>query len=345
LKRAGVLVAFASVATVAGDAESEAPAPSAVGASKPCAIAPACPTSPLDSGPRHEWRHPTSRAIAALGSAHHRARDLFQATDAPQWLTAKFAYGKVLKDLEDEDVGVWISRQCSGHWEKVGTTRTTVEGNHPPFDGVPVDAGRAFFLIDKSFGLGPGLHRARFVVGGDGTSAEALIEILPPGARFFVTDVDGTLSAGESIEAVSFLRGGVSPVHPDAARALRTLADKGYRPLYLSARPDWLTERTHQFLDFHGFPPGAVRLTIHDRGRAGAEAADFKSGELAKLRTQGLVPSFGFGNQPSDTVAYERAKINPATHRYFFGLGDTYGGRKIASYTDLLTEFGALSCP
>ena len=40
-----------------------------------------------------------------------------------------------------------------------------------------------------------------------------------------------------------------------------SLAAKGYRPLYLSARPEWLTERTHAFLAFHGFPKLALALS------------------------------------------------------------------------------------
>ena len=275
----------------------------------------------------------------ALGSPRHRARDLFQKVGEPQSLTAKFTYGKVHKDLEDEEVDVWVLRHCSGSWERLGTTRTGAENRG---GGNGSAEGRVTFAVPQGRELAAGLHRVRFVVAADGSSVDALAEILPKDARFFVSDIDGTLTIAENAEVRIVLDGITGSVNVDAPRALSMLAAKGYRPLYLSARPEWLTERTHAFLAFHGFPMGAVRVTAMN-GATGDKAAAFKSDVLAALASQGLVPSFGFGNQPSDTTAYESAKI-PVAGRFFLRVTDAHGGRRFESYTELLPALGRVPC-
>ena len=59
------------------------------------------------------------------------------------------------------------------------------------------------------------------------------------------------------------------------------LAAKGYRPLYVTARPDWLTSRTREFLAKNGFPPGIIHTTTKGTGAIGAAAERrFKSTEI-----------------------------------------------------------------
>ena len=315
-----------------------APASAAV-----CAPVPACATQALEPGPRREASHTRSRLVMGLGSPRHRARDLFQRVGEPQTLTAKFTHGMVHKDLEDEEIDVWVLRHCSGSWERLGTTRTGSENRGGATGSTERSPeGRATFAVPQGRELAAGLHRVRFVVAADGSSVDALAEILPKDARFFVSDIDGTLTTAENAEVRNVLEGITGSVNVDAPRALSMLAAKGYRPLYLSARPEWLTERTHAFLAFHGFPMGAVRVTPSN-GATGDKAAAFKGDVLATLASQGLVPSFGFGNQPSDTTAYESAKI-PVAGRFFLRVSDAHGGRRFESYTELLPGLGRVPC-
>jgi hypothetical protein len=311
-----------------------------------CAPAPACAPAPRFAPiATRDWRHPVkSRVDVAVGSPHHRGRDLFINPGAPQTIIGKLAYGIIDKDLEDEEVDIFVQRDCGSAWEKLGTSVTTGQnGAHPAVEGVEDGGGRVYFEIPSNKRLGPGKHRVKLVVAGDGTSTELFIDVVPPKAPIFISDVDGTLTSSENIEFLKLLEGELPDTHPGAPEALRALAAKGYRPMYLTARPEWLVQRTRDFLDKHGFPPGIVHTSTTLLGAGfGASAATFKSGELAMLAKKGLVPAFGFGNKPSDSDAYGGANIQPPDHRVFYQISGAFEGRRIESYTELLPGFQAL---
>jgi phosphatidate phosphatase PAH1 len=278
-----------------------------------CVPSPACGVAPPFSPPPHrDWRHAVkSRVDVAAGSAHHRGRDLFVNPGAKQTIIGKIAYGIVDKDLEDEEVDVYAQRDCGSAWELLGSTITTREnGAHATVEGVDDGGGRVYFEIPADRHLGPGKHRIRLVVAGDGTSTDLFLDVVPPKTPIFISDVDGTLTSSENVEFLKLLEGELPDTHPGAPEALRALAAKGYRPMYLTARPEWLVQRTRDFLDKHGFPPGIVHTSTSLTGAGfGASAATFKSAELAMLAQKGLVPAYAFGNMPSDSDAYGGANV------------------------------------
>jgi phosphatidate phosphatase APP1 len=311
-----------------------------------CAPSPACAAAPPLAVPQHrDWRHAVkSRVDVAVGSPHHRGRDLFVNPGARQTVIAKIAYGIIDKDLEDEEVDVFVQRDCGDSWELLGTTITTGEnGTHPTVEGVDDGGGRVYFEIPPDRHLGPGKHRIRLVVAGDGSSTDLFLDVVPPKTPIFISDVDGTLTSSENVEFLKLLEGELPDTHPGAPEALRALAAKGYRPIYVTARPEWLVQRTRDFLDKHGFPPGIVHTSTSLIGAGfGASAATFKSGELAMLAQKGLVPSFAFGNMPSDSDAYGGANVQPPDHRIFYQISGAFTGRRIESYTELVPGFEAL---
>jgi phosphatidate phosphatase PAH1 len=288
------------------------------------------------------WRHPLiSPAKTLTGDANHRGRDAFVNPGQRQTIIAKFAYGLTDVDLEDEEVDVYVQRDCTSGWEQVGTAITTTDGNAPNLEGVTPANGRIYFPIPAGKELGPGRHRVLLVVAGDGTSTELTIDVVPPKTPIFVSDVDGTLTSSEAVEFVKLLTDDLPETHRGAPEALRALAAKGYRPVYVTARPEWLTQRTRDFLDKHGFPPGIVRTSTTLTGAGfGDAAANFKKGEMNELARRGLVPTFGFGNKQSDADAY--API-PIANRRIFLKADTSSGRRIESYTELLPELSNLA--
>ena len=305
----------------------------------------ACAAPKLAHAPIRDWRHGIkSRLDAASGSPNHRGRDLFVNPGAKQTVIAKFAYGVIDKDLEDEEVDVYVQRDCATAWEKLGTARTTGEGApHPTVEGVEDTDGRIYFEIPAEKQLGPGKHRIRLVVAGDGSMTDLFIDVVPPKRPIFVSDVDGTLTSSENIEFLKLLEGELPETHPGAPEALRALAAKGYRPIYLTARPEWLVQRTRDFLEARGFPPGLVHTSTSALGAGfGASAAKFKTDELAMLSQKGLVPAFGFGNMPSDSDAYGAANVQPPDHRVFYQIDGAFNGRRIESYGELVPGFGAL---
>lgn len=303
------------------------------------------PTCTSDSGPTlapaRGFDHISSSTVTTLASPNHRGRDQIYTAGEAQWVIAKLAYGTVDKDLEDEAVDIFVERGCGGSWEKLGSTRTSTGDGTQSVDGVADAGGRVFFQIPPSKTLELGRHRVRVVVTGDHSSTDMLIDVVKKDTPIVVSDVDGTLTSSEFVEFSALLQGELPAAQPDAAAALGRLASKGYRIVYLTARPEWLGARTHEFLATRGFPAGIVHTTSSLTGAIGGAAAEFKTGELDRLRAHHLVVAWGFGNQASDTDAYDRAAIEPRDHRIFLGQQDAHGGRTVTNYGELLPSLAS----
>jgi phosphatidate phosphatase PAH1 len=62
-------------------------------------------------------------------------------------------------------------------------------------EGVEDTGGWIYFKIPAEKQLGVGVHRIHMVMRGDLTSAEQIIDVAPPDAPVFVTDIDGRFPA------------------------------------------------------------------------------------------------------------------------------------------------------
>lgn len=301
----------------------------------------ACEAPSFPEQETRPWRHPVKSRAASLGGARHRGRDLFVVPGAKQTIIGKLAYGAD-KDLEDEEVDVFVQRGCSAGWEKLGTALTTSPGSrHSTVEGIEDSEGRLYFEIPQNAALGLGLHRIRLVVAGDGTSTDLYVDVVPPKTPIFVSDVDGTLTTSENAEILALLFGRMAGARADAAEALRTLAAKGYRPMYVTARPEWEAARTRAFLAKHGFPLGVLHTSTELTGAGfGESAASFKTDVMKMLAGKGLVPAFAFGNKSSDSDAY--TTITPEDRRIFVEIEGPYVGRRIDGYASLLPELAQL---
>ncbi|MCC6522293.1 MAG: phosphatidylinositol transfer protein [Polyangiaceae bacterium] len=313
-----------------------------------CAPPPACDAAPPDPGAAQPWNDPlTPILVTSQGAARHRVRDLFLNPGDPQWVLAKLAYGALDKDLVGEWVDIYLLRDCAASWELLGSALTTNDGDHVSVEGVDDTGGRVFFPIPAGAALGAGRHRLHVVVRGDLTSADGFIEVVPAGTPLFVTDVDGTLTTYETEEFVVLLTGNLPEPNPSSAEALALLADKGIRPFYLTARPEWLDGRTREFLAANGYPPGIVHTSLSFTGALGNAAETYKTDELARVLARGLALRYAFGNTATDAAAYANSGVSPLDHRVFFQFDDPQGGRRIESYAELLGELAALppECP
>jgi phosphatidate phosphatase PAH1 len=207
-------------------------------------------------------------------------------------------------------------------------------------EGVEDSGGWVFFQLPQALPLGR--HRVHMVVRGDDSRADTYIEVVEPGTPIILSDIDGTLTTSEWERLVDFLLDNIPEVNPGAPEALQALVDLGYRPMYLTARPEFLGNRTYEFIALRGLPPGIIHTTLTTTGAMGAEAVGYKTAELDALAARGLVPSWVFGNTDSDGQAYDNAGIAPLDHRVFYQFDDPFGGRRIESYFDLLPEFATL---
>jgi len=307
-----------------------------------CAPMPACDLAPPAPGPALGFDHFSSDIAAGSGSDNHRGRDLFLNPGDPQWVLGKFSYGILDDDIKDEQVDIYLSRDCQA-WELLGSARTTEDGAHATVEGVADTGGRVYFQVPPNLEVGLGRHRIHMVVRGDLTTADAFIDVVPPATPVIMSDIDGTLTTEETEEFTALLSGTLPNANVDSAEVLRRLAGKGYRPFYMTARPEFLGKRTRAFLEMHGYPPGTVHTTLNKSGALGGTAVDYKSGELAWLFGKGLLPAWAFGNTDTDAEAYENGGIQPLEHRIFFQFDDAiFGGRRIEAYTELLAEVDAL---
>ena len=333
------LFASTSAAAHAGSADDEA---RLVAQAASCAPVPACDAAPR-AGLKRSFRHWGSTLLSKVSASNHRGHDLYLNPGEPQVVIAKLAYGVVDKDLEDEDVDIYVLRGCGDTWEQLGTTRTTSTDDGPSVEGVASETGRVYFPIPADKALALGRHRLRVVVAGDLTAAELFIEVREPGAKVFVSDVDGTLTDSELGAFIGLLTSSTPSAQPDAAAVLNALVARGYRPFYLTARPEWFVGRTRKFLDDNGFPPGVLHTALNFTGAQGGAAAPFKAGELARLAARGLTPSIAFGNTSTDADAYEAAGILPVSNRLFVQFDDAaHGGRRFDSYAALADDVAAL---
>jgi len=304
-----------------------------------CEPVPTCEAPLPNAGPELDWERTGTSAVTASGSERHRGYDMFYNPDEWQWVMAKFAYGPTDWDLAGEQVDLFLLEGCEGEFEPLGSVFTTDDGEHPTIHGVVDSGGWVYFQLPEPLPLGR--HRIHMVVRGDGSTTDTIIEVVDPGTPMFLSDIDGTLTTFEFERFIDLLLDTVPDINDGATEAFQILVDLGYRPMYLTARPEFLAKRTDEFIAERGLPPGIVRTTQSATGALGDAAVEFKSGQLEALAERGLMPAFAFGNTDSDSEAYESAGID-LERRFFVQFDDPRGGRRIEDYTELLEEFGSL---
>jgi phosphatidate phosphatase PAH1 len=300
-----------------------------------------------NAAPSCEFSQPSAAQSGAFfgekprGNPYHMAFDRFLAEGDDQWVIGRFTYGNILKraNLRGEAVDIYVLRNCqSNQWEHLGRAWTSMQkGQNQSVEGFDDRGGQVFFKIPEDKKLGLGRHRLRLVVDGDSSGADMYIEVLEPGTSIFVSDVDGTLTGSELQELWKLvLTGGMSTARPLAADLFTKLEQKGYRPFYLTARPEFLHERTRDFLKAKGFPGGVLRTSSKGLiGLKGAPAVDYKSQAMFDLQDRGFNLVFAFGNTDSDAEAFYNTGLD-ADRRFLFKYQDeAFGGTTIDSYQGL----------
>lgn len=254
--------------------------------------------------PTEDWRHSIqSPIITAAGAANHMGRDLVVKASAGASLNAKFTYGLISKDLEDEDIRVFLD-DCTG-WVELGDFTTDSDGQ--------ID-------VALSHTLAIGMYDVKFQVLGDGSLTTSTLYVLPAGTKIALTDIDGTLTASDSELFEQMLDGSHVPVAYEGAVALtKAHADRGYIVMYMTGRPDWLQGKTRAWLSDLGFAVGPLRVTDSNTQILPTEGSvgDFKKAVLTKLMVDYEI-SFAYGNASTDIYAYLGAGL-PAANVWIIG--------------------------
>jgi len=283
-----------------------------------------CPAPAREYG---GWDHEiASPIISAAGDSYHGGSDVIATPAGDARLEAKFVYGLILKDLEDETVDLYLATaDCT--WEYLGKAITDA-------DGVAT-------VTVNEVTRTPGRYAFEFVVRGDDTRARGTLWVMGKGRDLAVFDLDGTLTTGDDELIEEILLGDDATMAQDANAVVGAYQAEAYQPLYLTGRPTYFSATTRAWLDSHRFPEGPVFLTSGlQEGLFSVE--DFKRETLLDL-SAGLeldLP-YAFGNATTDICAYADAGIDPAST---FIIGENGGLAcegyaatvAVTSYTELL---------
>jgi hypothetical protein len=271
----------------------------------------------------------------------HRGVDVVFQPGQEQWLAGRFTYGTADCELHGETVEVWIRTSC-GTWENFGSGLSSENGTGITFHGIEDNGGWLFFTIPAAKRLGPGSYPVTMIVKGDGTKARFWLHVWRAGTSAVVTDIDGTVTTAEH----DGLWSNLDPASPDARSNATELFDayqsKGYRVVYLTARPEFLTRGTAAWLASEGFPIDVLH-TSHF-GETGDTAVNYKKNFLLSLmQDAGVVVDWAYGNLESDLLAYLGAGVM-ASHIYLFEgeySGDLLGSNMIS---DFAPEVDRVNC-
>lgn len=254
-------------------------------------------------GPLARWRHRVASAAATtlVGDPHHSASDPVVNPGDDALVRGKFAYGVISKDLEDEEVSLWLEMRPCGEWAEIGRRATDGEG-------------RVSFAVPARLIPAPGAYRFQLVVRGDLSRTDGAIYVVRPDTQAVVFDIDGTLTTGDG-ELFEQLALGMDPeVRPGAVATARLYARAGYLPIYISGRPHMLRDSSRDWLRRYGFPRGIVITTDHvgEALPSAARVGRFKQQSLEALMTgPQLSIAVAYGNASTDVCAYARAGIAP----------------------------------
>ena len=251
---------------------------------------------------RMPWRHRRSSLVASIGQSQHYVFDAIAPRGAPLTVRAKFTYGTVQKDLEDEVVELFARSAPCQPWESLGRG-TTDEDGRVEFAVAPRDTVGRFEL--------------QAVVLGDASHAVGSLYILEQGASVTVFDIDGTLTQhdGEMVRDVVF--GEEAIAHEGAVDLVRAHAAMGFQPVFITGRPYFLSGGTRDWLMNKGFASGPLFMTNSVDQAQGDDVRAYKRELLEKLRNN-FTLEYAYGNASTDVCAYAEAGM-PAERTFIIG--------------------------
>jgi len=258
-------------------------------------------------------------------------------------LIGKFAYGPFDLDIHDETVELWLQTSC-GHWEKLGSALTSDDGQYGTVNGVEDDGGRIFFTIPEAARPGLGSYRVKFLVKGDHSEANSWLHLWPRGTHAVLSDVDGTITTSENDGAWSVLDPATPVIRPSAAATFQAYAQKGYRVVYLTARPEFLDPGSRAWFAANGLPESVAHFSPKDLGELG-NATPYKAAFITTLMgNAGVILDAVYGNKDTDLAAYLEAGIPANNIQLLDGTfeGDPQGANLLIGYETELTRVRCL---
>lgn len=162
------------------------------------------------------------------------------------------------------------------------------------------EAGQAMFACELPADAGE--FRAEASLGRDVLAAEGRLFGWSSGRTAIVCDIDETVSQTDygSLLSGEMTDMGSAPF-PHSAEVLHELAGR-FDLIYLTARPGSLRDKTHAWLEEHGFPHAP--LITAPSVREVVLAQGFKARMIERLQQQVGTLAIGIGNANTDSEAY-----------------------------------------
>ncbi len=235
--------------------------------------------------------------------------------------------GLVATPLTGENVSLFSFDGAKNEWLSLGRGTTGDTGHYelPYPSGFTPTLGQPIYAVLEA----------------NGHCSEHYDFAMPMGARFVVTDVDGTMTLSDEELFKQIDDGNYDPKENQSASALMNRwSKKGYPVVYLTARPHVFRAETRHWLNEHGFPAGPIisaNSLVFDQS-----ARDYKSAWVKRMQSDyGWQIVAAYGNAESDVQAYEDAGI---AKKLTFIVGPLAGASstqpiKDNDFTSHITEF------
>jgi phosphatidate phosphatase PAH1 len=120
------------------------------------------------------------------------------------------------------------------------------------------------------------------------------------------------LTSSENAFFSTIVTGSEPSDQPGAPAAFAAASNKGYQPVYLTARGQQYTNETRQWLAGQGFARGPLRLSPSFVTLPGGDTVDYKTQSMQAITAAGMAIEAGIGNRASDVTAYTNAGVAPA---------------------------------
>ena len=244
-----------------------------------------------------------SSRITAQSTPFHMGHDRIVTAGDAVTVTGKFDYGSILhKDLEDEKVQAFLTGTGKDGWQDLGTFTTNSDGKI----FVPVD------------GQEEGQYVLRMVVLGDLTYADAYITAIEPGKKAVVFDIDETLTKSDLEQILDYTGIEAAEARPAADQLVQEYIDRGYHPVFITARSYWYAKGSRRWLrETLNLPDFTLRTTLSN-GQGLFETAQYKTEVLQEFQAAGMEFVRAYGNADTDAEAFNNAGI-PLADTYMIG--------------------------
>lgn len=247
----------------------------------------------------HNWWNTT----LSWDQPYHMVHDQIVRSGTSATLVGKFDYSGIYhKDLEYEDIHVYLYGTGMAEWEYLGEYRTDSDG-------------KVFVNVTKP----EGDYIVRMVVEGDHSEATGYLTVVQPGRKTVLFDIDGTLTLNDFEAVGDYLGTGTAEMHAYAEEVVWDYIDKGYQIVYLTGRQYWMASATRQWFNRKGLFDWHLRTDSNAENPVSPATQAYKTNYIHYLLNDVQLDIVrAYGNADTDIAAYADAGL-PKTETYIIG--------------------------